>query len=103
LTRAEEMALRESIKARGKAWEEARVSAHHRLSRTPRSWVSDRFEDNPEWEPLHRSFARRAVKNEHLQLTEAAIEGRADEAAALLRQHFERTAEVIRSDPRLFV
>lgn len=45
----EEMALRESIKARGKAWEEARVSAHHRLSRTPRSWVSDRFEDNPEW------------------------------------------------------
>lgn len=53
--------------------------------------------------PLHRAFARRAVKNEHLQLMEAAIEGRADEAAAILRQHFERTAEVIRSDQRLFV
>lgn len=138
----EEIALRESIAARhtpaGTAWEEALVLAHHRLARTPRSLASDRFEDNPEWEPLHRAFhraliggcgsrwllsfceqladqhhryrrlsaprafAKRSVKSEHQHLMEAAIEGRADDAVALLRQHFERTAKVIRDDPRLF-
>lgn len=134
----EEIALRESIKAHSTAWEEALVLAHHRLARTPRSLASDRFEDNPEWEPLHRAFhraliggcgsrwllsfceqladqhhryrrlsaprafAKRSVKSEHQQLMEAAIEGRADDAVALLRQHFERTAKVIRDDPRLF-
>lgn len=49
-----------------------------------------------------RAFARRAVKNEHQQLMEAAIAGRADDAVALLRQHFERTATIIRGDPKLF-
>lgn len=134
----EEIALRESIKSHSTAWEEALVLAHHRLARTPRSLASDRFEDNPEWEPLHRAFhraliggcgsrwllsfceqladqhhryrrlsaprafAKRSVKSEHQHLMEAAIEGRADDAVALLRQHFERTAKVIRDDPRLF-
>ena len=134
----EERALRESIAAHSTEWEEALVLAHHRLARTPRSLSDKRFEDNPEWEPLHRAFHRalisgcgsrwllsfcdqladqhhryrrlsapraflkRGVKSEHLQLMEAAIEGRADDAVALLRTHFERTAKIIRDDPRLF-
>jgi DNA-binding GntR family transcriptional regulator len=134
----EEIALRESIAAHSTAWEEALVLAHHRLARTPRSLSDSRFEDNPDWEPLHRAFhraliagcgsrwllgfceqladqhhryrrlsaprafAKRGVKSEHQQLMEAAIEGRADEAVALLRAHFERTAKIIRDDPGLF-
>ena len=134
----EEVALRESIAAHTTEWEEALVLAHHRLSRTPRSLSDSRFEDNPEWEPLHRAFhraliagcgsrwllqfceqladqhhryrrlsaprafAKRGVKTEHQQLMEAAIDGRADDAVALLKAHFERTAKVIRDDPGLF-
>ncbi len=134
----EEIALRESIAARSTDWEEALVLAHHRLSKTPRSLSADRFEDNPDWEPLHRAFhraliagcnsrwllgfceqladqhhryrrlsaprafAKRGIKSEHQQLLEAAVEGRADDAVALLKQHFERTAKIIRDDPKLF-
>jgi DNA-binding GntR family transcriptional regulator len=134
----EEIALRESIAGRTTAWEEALVLAHHRLARTPRSLSESRFEDNPEWEPLHRAFhraliagcgsrwllnfceqladqhhryrrlsaprafAKRGVKTEHQQLLEAAIEGRADDAVALLKAHFQRTAKIIRDDPALF-
>ena len=134
----EEVALRESIAARTTAWEETLVLAHHRLARTPRSLSESRFEDNPQWEPLHRAFHRaliagcgsrwllnfceqladqhhryrrlsaprafskRGVKTEHQQLLEAAIEGRADDAVALLRAHFERTAKIIQDDPGLF-
>lgn len=134
----EERALRESIAAHSTEWEEALVLAHHRLARTPRSLSDQRFEDNPDWEPLHRAFHRalisacgsrwllsfcdqladqhhryrrlsapraflkRGVKSEHQQLLEAAIEGRADDAVALLRTHFERTAKIIRDDPQLF-
>ena len=134
----EEIALRESIATRSTAWEEALVLAHHRLARTPRSLSESRFEDNPEWEPLHRAFhraliagcgsrwllnfceqladqhhryrrlsaprafAKRGVKSEHQQLLEAAVEGRTDDAVALLRAHFERTAKIIRDDPGLF-
>ncbi len=49
-----------------------------------------------------RAFAKRGVKTEHLQLLEAALQGRADEAVALLHAHFERTAKIIRDDPGLF-
>lgn len=134
----EEIALRESIAAHSTAWEETLVLAHHRLSRTPRSLAEDRFEDNPDWEPLHRAFhraliagcgsrwllgfceqladqhhryrrlsaprafAKRGVKGEHQQLMEAAVAGRADEAVALLRAHYQRTAQVILADPGLF-
>ncbi|MFZ2389843.1 MAG: GntR family transcriptional regulator [Polaromonas sp.] len=52
----EEIALRESMSAHTTEWEEALVLAHHRLARVPRSLSEDRFEDNPEWEPLHRAF-----------------------------------------------
>ncbi len=43
------------------AWEEALVVAHHRLSRTPRSLNPVEFEDNPEWERLHRIFHRTLI------------------------------------------
>ena len=134
----EEIALRESIAAHTTKWEETLVLAHHRLARTPRSLSEQRFDDNPEWEPLHRAFHRaliagcgsrwlmafceqladqhhryrrlsaprafskRNVKTEHQQLMEAALEGRADAAAALLKAHFNRTAEIIREDRTLF-
>lgn len=49
-----------------------------------------------------RAFAKRRVNGEHLQLMEAATAGRADEAVALLKQHFERTARIICDDPELF-
>jgi len=131
----EEIALRESIAARNPAWEDALVLAHHRLARTPRSLREDRFEDNPQWEPLHRAFHRaliagcgsrwllgfcdqladqhhryrrlsapkafarkRGVKGEHQALFDAAVAGDADQAVALLRAHFERTARVILGD-----
>jgi len=134
----EEIALRKSIAAHTREWEEALVLAHHRLARTPRSLAAERFEDNPAWEPLHRAFhralvagcgsrwllafcdqladqhhryrrlsaprafAKRGVKSEHQQLVMAAIEGRADEAVALLHAHFERTAKIIRDDRTLW-
>lgn len=134
----EEVALRASITAHSRAWEEALVLAHHRLARTPRSLSDERFQDNPEWEPLHRAFhraliagcgsrwllafceqladqhqryrrlsaprafAKRGVKNEHQQLLDAALGGRADEAVALLNAHYQRTAKIILSDPGLF-
>ena len=134
----EEVALRESIAHHSTAWEEALVLAHHRLAKTPRSLSDKTFQDNPDWEPLHRAFhralisgcgsrwllnfcdqladqhhryrrlsaprafAKRKVSSEHQQLVEAALSGRADEAVALLRRHFERTAQVIRDDRGLF-
>lgn len=57
----EEIALRESIAAHTTAWEEALVLSHHRLARTPRSLSEERFEDNPQWEPLHRAFHRALI------------------------------------------
>ena len=41
--------------------------------------------------------------HEHTALMEAAIAHRADEAVALLRAHFERTAKIIMDDPVLAV
>ena len=134
----EDVALRASIAAHSTEWEEALVLAHHRLAKTPRSLSDKKFEDNPQWEPLHRAFhralisgcgsrwllnfceqladqhqryrrlaaprafAKRNVPSEHQHLLQAALGGRADEAAALLKTHFERTARVIRDDPALF-
>ncbi len=57
----EEIALRESIARHTTAWEEAVVLAHHRLTRVPRSLSEDRFENNPEWEPLHRAYHRALI------------------------------------------
>jgi DNA-binding GntR family transcriptional regulator len=52
----EGLALQQAIAQRSDAWEERVVLAFHRLSRTPRSLRSDSFEENPEWERLHRAF-----------------------------------------------
>lgn len=134
----EEIALRESIAQRDQAWEEAVVLAFHRLSRTKRSLSERRFDDNPEWEPLHRGFHRaliagcgsrwllsfcdqladqhrryrrlsaarafrtRPVADEHRAIMEAAIDGRADDAVALLRAHIEHTGAILKQDPSLF-
>ena len=57
----EEIAVRESIAAASVAWEEALVLAFHRLSKTPRSLADDRYEENLEWEKLHRAFHRALI------------------------------------------
>jgi GntR family carbon starvation induced transcriptional regulator len=53
---AEETALRASMANTTPEWEESIVLAYHRLSRTPRSAQTEKFEFNPEWEVLHRDF-----------------------------------------------
>lgn len=59
----ESLALQESIANSTPSWEEELLVAHHRLARMPRSLNSDRFEDNPEWEPLHRAFHALLIGN----------------------------------------
>lgn len=57
----EGLALREGMAAATPQWEEDLVLAHHRLARPPRSLSAERFEDNPEWERLHRAFHRTLI------------------------------------------
>jgi DNA-binding GntR family transcriptional regulator len=57
-TAVESLALEQAIARRSPAWEESVVLAMHRLSRTPRSLRDDSYEENPEWERLHRQFHR---------------------------------------------
>ncbi|HBF29902.1 GntR family transcriptional regulator [Rhizobium sp.] len=52
----EGLALRESMINTSASWEEALLVAHHRLERMPRSLNPEHFEDNPQWEKLHRAF-----------------------------------------------
>ena len=52
----EEIALRESIRNGGDAWEETVVLQFHRLSRVPRSTDQETFTSNPEWDKRHRAF-----------------------------------------------
>ncbi|MBN9408253.1 MAG: FCD domain-containing protein [Burkholderiales bacterium] len=52
----ESLALAQAMAARAPEWEEQLVLAFHRLSRTPRSVQPDSFEENPEWERLHRAY-----------------------------------------------
>ena len=52
----ETMALRKCIERRDAAWEEAVVLALHRLSKMPRSLSLEHYDENPEWEKLHRAF-----------------------------------------------
>ena len=59
----EGLALRESIKAATPAWEEQLLVAQHRLGRTPRSLNTEQFENNPEWEKLHRVYHRSLIGN----------------------------------------
>jgi DNA-binding GntR family transcriptional regulator len=59
----EEIAIRESMAARTPAWEEELLLAEHRLSKTPRSLQLEQYEENPEWERLHRAFHRALIGN----------------------------------------
>jgi DNA-binding GntR family transcriptional regulator len=59
----ESTALRESMAASTSQWEEQLLLAQHRLSRTPRSLNAEHFEDNPEWERLHRIYHRTLIGN----------------------------------------
>lgn len=52
----ESLAIGQAFERRAAAWEERLVLAFHRLSRTPRSAMPDSYEENPEWERLHREF-----------------------------------------------
>jgi DNA-binding GntR family transcriptional regulator len=52
----EAAALREAFARRTREQEEGLVLAFHRLSRAPRSAAADSYEENPEWEALHRAF-----------------------------------------------
>ena len=52
----ESLALEMACSRPDAAWEERLVLAFHRLSRTPRSAEAASFEENPEWERLHRDF-----------------------------------------------
>jgi DNA-binding GntR family transcriptional regulator len=57
----ESLALRESMAASTPPWEEQLLLAQHRLGRTPRSLNQTEFEDNPEWERLHRIYHRTLI------------------------------------------
>jgi DNA-binding GntR family transcriptional regulator len=59
----EGLALRESMAAASPQWEEHLLLAQHRLSRSPRSLNAEHFEDNPEWERLHRAYHRTLIGN----------------------------------------
>ena len=57
----EAIALRESLAAKSVQWEEDLVLAYHRLSKVPRSPNKEQYEENPEWERLHRAFHRALI------------------------------------------
>lgn len=59
----ESLALRESMAASTPQWEEELVLAQHRLSRTPRSLNATEFENNPDWEKLHRVYHHALIGN----------------------------------------
>jgi len=57
----EEIGVRESIRAFTPGWEEGMVLALHRLGRVPRSISPDTYQENSEWERLHRAFHRSLI------------------------------------------
>ena len=59
----ESLALRQSMAAATPRWEEQLLLAQHRLSRSPRSLNAEHFEDNPDWERLHRSYHKTLIGN----------------------------------------
>ncbi|MEO7851331.1 MAG: GntR family transcriptional regulator [Rubrivivax sp.] len=127
----EEIGLRESIKAVGPEWEEGVVLALHRLGRVPRSISPETYQENAEWERLHRAFHRSLIAgcnsrwvlgfcdqladqayryrqlsaqqafpkrkegHEHQAIVDAAFCGDADQAVALLCEHYRKTADII--------
>jgi DNA-binding GntR family transcriptional regulator len=59
----ETTALTQSIQASTPAWEERVLLALHRLSKTPRSLITDKYVENPAWEKLHREFHMALIDN----------------------------------------
>ena len=58
----ESLALGMAFANRTPEWEEELLLAFHRLSRTPRSTQTESFEENREWEQLHRAFHTTLLK-----------------------------------------
>lgn len=54
----EGLALEQAMQRQPPGWEDALVLGFHRLARTPRSLSTEHFDENPEWERLHRAFHR---------------------------------------------
>lgn len=52
----ETLALSKAMQHHTAAWEERVVLALHRLSKLSRSLSAERYEENPEWEKLHRAL-----------------------------------------------
>ncbi|VVE34771.1 HTH-type transcriptional repressor RspR [Pandoraea morbifera] len=134
----EEVALREAFAADAPEWEEALVLAYHRLSKAPRSLSETEYQENPEWERLHRAFHRTLIggcqsrwllgfceqlsdqlyryrqlsvrriypnrheREEHKAMLDAVIERDAPRAIALMKSHYETTADIILADAKLF-
>ena len=59
----ESLALTRSIANHSPRWEERVVLSLHRLSKIPRSLDASRYEENPEWERLHRAFHMTLIEN----------------------------------------
>ncbi len=127
----DEIGLRQSIEAFSPAWEEGVVLALHRLGRVPRSISPEVYQENPEWERLHRAFHRSLIAgcdsrwllgfcdqladqayryrqlsaqqafpkrkegDEHQAIVDAAFRRDADQAVALLSEHYRKTAAII--------
>ena len=52
----ETLALTQAMARKSAQWEEHVVVALHRLAKTPRSLSVEHYEENPDWERLHRAF-----------------------------------------------
>ncbi len=59
----ETLALRKSMERKHPEWEERIVLGLHRLSKMPRSLSTTRYDENPEWEKLHRVFHLALIGN----------------------------------------
>lgn len=57
----ETIALRESMARATEHWQEALVLALHRMERVKRSASPEGYEENPEWERVHRDFHRTLI------------------------------------------
>ncbi len=78
---ADGTALRDAIRNRPHGWEDGVVLALHHLLKVPR-FRGDSFEENPEWERLHRAF--------HISLISGCTSGYITEFCAHLYDHAHR-------------
>lgn len=89
------------------AWEQLHQQFHRTLlSNSPSRWLKS-FCDSLAEEAYRfrqiaagRAFTKRNEHDEHRALFEAAIEGRADDAVALLIEHYTRTSDIVMQSAR---